>query len=130
MTPEAKQAEIWKAADTETVDAFLFEDPEVARANRALWRRSGLRNSRAMDRALSRRAVGQVPLRERLAGLDVPSLVLVGRHDRNVGVEQASEVARLLPNARLQVFERSAHFPDLEEPEEFLRVLTPFLTGA
>lgn len=53
-------------------------------------------------------------------------LVLVGRHDRNVGVHQATEVAHRIPRARLHVFERSAHFPDLQESDEFLRAVVPF----
>ncbi len=128
-TPEAKQSQVWAMVDSATVDAFLFQDTAIARRNRAQWEESGLRNTGAMESALTRRAKERAPLRNRLARLNVPSLVLAGRHDRNVGVEQAREVSRLLPDARLHVFDRSAHFPDLEEPDEFLRVVVPFIAA-
>jgi pimeloyl-ACP methyl ester carboxylesterase len=32
-----------------------------------------------------------------------------------------------LPGSRLEVFERSGHFPQLDEPERFLEVLVDFI---
>jgi proline iminopeptidase len=57
----------------------------------------------------------------------MPSLFLVGRHDRNIGVEASAELARAMPRSELCVFERSAHFPDLEEPDAYLRAVREFL---
>jgi proline iminopeptidase len=46
--------------------------------------------------------------------------VLVSRHDRNVGVDTVREMADRIPQARLVVVERSAHFPDAEETARFV----------
>ena len=64
--------------------------------------------------------------REALGQLQVPGLVIVGSNDMP-SVEMARETARRLPHARLEVFEGSRHYPFLEEPEKFFKVLREFL---
>lgn len=125
--PEQKVDRVWAEVDSATVDRFLFEDQEVAARNRALWRESGLSSTGAMQRALRRSDPGSPPLRERLRPLSLPTLVLVGRHDRNVGLSGARRVADAIPGAFLHVFERSAHFPDMEEPEAYAAAVRSFL---
>jgi 3-oxoadipate enol-lactonase len=49
--------------------------------------------------------------------LGVPVLVLAGRHDAVIPMEEARAVAESFPRARLVVCERSGHLPMLEEPE-------------
>jgi len=66
-------------------------------------------------------------VRPELGRIDCPTLVLVGRHDWISPVEQAEEIARRVPGARLVVFERSGHSPQIEEPEAFLATLRTFL---
>lgn len=127
-TADAKMTRIWRKANTELVDRFLFEHPRLARINRELWRESGLVNTGAMERAL--RGSGQlVASRERLKTVRTPTLVLVGRHDRNCGVRASEVVAECVPGARLHIFERSAHFPDIEEPDLYAEVVRGFLIG-
>ncbi|WP_371476516.1 proline iminopeptidase-family hydrolase [Kitasatospora sp. NBC_00315] len=61
-----------------------------------------------------------------LPQIDVPTLVLSGRHD-----EATEEVVRpfheLIPGARQVILEESSHLPHLEEPARFFRVLAEFL---
>lgn len=62
----------------------------------------------------------------RLGEIHAPTLVIVGASDMPT-IEMAQKTARLIPNASLQVFEHSRHFPFLEEPEKFMQVLRQFL---
>lgn len=62
----------------------------------------------------------------RLAEIKVPTLVIVGANDMPT-VAMAERTARAIPNARLEVFEHSRHYPFLEEPEKFLQVVKRFL---
>ena len=80
-----------------------------------------------MEKALRRQTQQVPPLRQRVTSRDVPTLILVGRHDRNHGLSASRDLASLLPGARLHVFDRSAHFPDIEEPEEYASVVHAFL---
>jgi 3-oxoadipate enol-lactonase len=78
--------------------------------------------------------VDEVPLvpslRERLAEVAVPTLVVVGEED----VEDIRQAARLLattiPGARAATIEAAAHLPSLEQPEAFDAVVLPFLDEA
>ncbi|HZS14486.1 MAG TPA: alpha/beta hydrolase, partial [Candidatus Dormibacteraeota bacterium] len=69
-------------------------------------------------------------VRDRLPSITAPALVTVGRHDWITPVAAAEEIARLIPNAELVVFEESGHSPQLEEPERFQRTVRDFLVRA
>lgn len=59
-----------------------------------------------------------------LASLTVPALVLGGRHDFVMPVEEAmAPLAAGLPQCTSVVFEESGHFPFVEEPERFVEVV-------
>jgi proline iminopeptidase len=66
----------------------------------------------------------------RLGSITCPTLVTVGRDDWITPVPAAEAIAAGIPGARLVVFERSGHSPQLEEPEEFQRVVREFLAEA
>ncbi len=124
--PGERLEKVWGRVDSATVDRFLFEDPALARRNRAMWKESGLRNTGDMHRALLRNRNPE-PLALRARAVTAPVLVLVGLHDRNVGVDPARDLVRALPDARLVLFERSAHFPDMEEPGKYAAAVRDFL---
>ena len=63
------------------------------------------------------------PLRE----LDVPALVLWGRHDRGVPVEQAELQRRSFPSADVVILEESGHWPYLDDPDRAADAIVPFL---
>ena len=69
----------------------------------------------------------EVDHRDALGSIDVPVLLLHGRHDRKTRYEGACYLARHLTDARLMTLERSAHCPHLEEPDAFNRALLSFL---
>ena len=63
-----------------------------------------------------------------LESIEVRTLVLTGRDDVITPPECAAvPLVERLPNATLHVFEESGHFPFIEEPEEFTRVVGSWL---
>ncbi len=70
-------------------------------------------------------SVGDYDLRDKLASLSIPALVLHGQHDA-IPVSSAEETASLL-GAELVVFEHSGHVPYVEEPHKFVAALHAFL---
>jgi proline iminopeptidase len=127
-SPEEKLARVWSIVGQHDVDRFLFHQPEVAVANRRMWQESGLTNTGLMARALHKRD-HQQPLTERVGNLNCPVLVLVGLYDRNSGVDVNRDLALRLPQAQLVIFERSAHFPDMEEPERYAQQVQTFVSA-
>jgi non-heme chloroperoxidase len=70
---------------------------------------------------------GAIDWRDMLHTISIPTLVCVGRHDRNAPPPAADHVSRAVPGAQLVVFNESAHAPFIEEPETFNRVLRQFI---
>lgn len=81
-----------------------------------------------MDRALLHRAAEQEaatetelepPVRERLGGIAVPTLVVVGLLDLPDAVASAATLAAEIPDAQRFEIAEAAHLPSMERPEEF-----------
>jgi non-heme chloroperoxidase len=61
-----------------------------------------------------------------LAGIRVPTLILHGTGDRIVRVSAARHTARIVPSARLLLYEDVGHAPHLESPKRLSRDLAEF----
>jgi len=89
---------------------------------------SGLRNTGEIGAALmapqSNFICYTVTRPERLR---MPTLILVGAHDRAVGIAPQRALAAKLTQATLVVLPDSAHFPYQEQPEAFQRAVDAFL---
>lgn len=73
----------------------------------------------AMGLALLRDA----DLRNQLADIHIPTLVLHGQRDTLAPLAAAEYLARTLPLASLQVIDGAGHAPFISHPDEFLQVL-------
>ena len=58
---------------------------------------------------------------------DMPTLIVWGRRDPVIPVRHAGVAHRGMPNSRLEVFDRAGHFPQLDEPIRFARLLQEFV---
>jgi 2-succinyl-6-hydroxy-2,4-cyclohexadiene-1-carboxylate synthase len=68
----------------------------------------------------------QAPLWDRLAALQVPTLVVAGENDDKF-VALGERLATTIPHAQLAVVEGAGHTVHLEQPERFLAALLPWL---
>lgn len=57
----------------------------------------------------------------------VPFLLVWGEHDPIIPVEHARTAHRLVPGSRLEVFPNAGHFPHLDDPLGFVRLLIDFI---
>jgi pimeloyl-ACP methyl ester carboxylesterase len=57
----------------------------------------------------------------------VPLLLVWGGRDPIIPVEHAHDAHRLLPDSRLEVFPEAGHFPHLDDPLRFVRLLRDFM---
>jgi non-heme chloroperoxidase len=67
--------------------------------------------------------------REYLADVELPTLILHGRHDEKNRYDGGCYLAEQMPNAQLVTFEDSAHCPPLEEIERFNQALREFFVA-
>jgi proline iminopeptidase len=64
---------------------------------------------------------------DRLSEINVPTLVLAGRHDFLFPPEHQAILADRIPNAQLELFECSGHNPQIEQTAEVIEVIKRFM---
>lgn len=75
-------------------------------------------------------ALAALDLREHLASMRVPTLVVVGEMDEATPPAMSNDLAAGLPTAQLVVLPGCAHVPQLQAPEMFLSTIRPFIDSA
>lgn len=87
--------------------------------------------ARSVNRAIWRSFIHpEHDLRGRAGTIAQPTLLIFGRFDPVIPARKdGREASRAMPHARFQVME-TGHAPFAESPEEFLRVVTPFLRAS
>lgn len=58
-----------------------------------------------------------------------PSLIMCGRHDVQCPIVYSQEMAELIREAQLAIFENSNHYPFLEEKTQFLQIYKEYIDG-
>lgn len=66
-------------------------------------------------------------IREQLHKITAPTLVIGARHDWICPPEYSEEIASLIPNADLRIFENSGHSVRADEPEALLDAIAGFI---
>ncbi|MFC5270367.1 alpha/beta fold hydrolase [Adhaeribacter terreus] len=124
-TLEQKYNRVWSISSSANVDRFLFAQPEKAALNRKLWQESKLKNTGLMAKVyLKHNKNDLIPT---VSGLATPTLIISGAHDKNGGFHTGLALKKALPNNTFRIYENSAHFPDMEEPERFAADVKTFL---
>ena len=75
-------------------------------------------------------ALTDYPIRDRLPGIEAPTLIVWGEKDRLVPVRDAFEFERLIPDARKVIYRDTGHVAMLERPAAFNALLDEFLHEA
>lgn len=107
-----------RAAFSDHVDPALCEYwiEQVAKNDKATYERAA-------------RATFSFSAAGRLAGLNVPVLVMVGAEDRVTPPPLAHELAAQIPGARVVEIPRAGHISNAENPAAFNRALADFLAS-
>lgn len=143
-TPRFTQVDDWPYAQTSALlDAFekaVGEDADTtlkrfiallnqgdsqARAN-ARTLTHGLSRSKLPDAATLVQGLGwlrNVDLRQQVATITVPTLLIHGENDSLMPLPAAQWLKDELPHARLESFAGAAHAPFLSDPERFIRLI-------
>ncbi|GII23312.1 3-oxoadipate enol-lactonase [Planosporangium mesophilum] len=91
---------------------FAAREPE-----RAEWLLGMLRTTPPEGYAGCCEAIGVFDVRDRLAGITAPTLVLAGSEDPATPVDMVRQIADGIPGARFQVVEDASHLLNVEKPE-------------
>ena len=70
-----------------------------------------------------------VTAQNRLSGFaSRPSMLIWGERDRMIPASHVEAARQEMPATRVEIFDRSGHFPHLDEPDRFAMVLADFMT--
>ena len=100
------------------------EKPEVVARLREMILRADPRGAAAAQRGMAARR----DYSDDLAGISVPTFVIVGRADPIRPVADAEFMHNRIRESRLQIIEDAAHMTNMEQPEIFNRALLDFLS--
>lgn len=103
---------------------LLFPHPEQAELRAKIEQRWSQNDKRAYLASLD--AIIGWGVREHLARITCPTLVISGDRDYTPVSQKAAYVAQM-PNAQLRVIERSRHATPMDQPQQFNAVLDEFL---
>jgi pimeloyl-ACP methyl ester carboxylesterase len=67
--------------------------------------------------------------KDQLRGIKAPVLMADGDHDEVIVLDQIEEMSKLIPNAKLKVFQDASHFALWQDPESFNAAMVEFLTA-
>jgi proline iminopeptidase len=115
---EGKILSMWNLMDEDAIDKLMFYDVKHGSMVRNMWKESGLVNTGLMMGVLMKE--DRTPVLQRTSECKIDTLILIGRHDWNVGYDLALDFNKKINNSKLIVYEKSAHFPDIEEPRKFV----------
>lgn len=101
----------------------LAGKPDVVKRVRAMITRSDPKGAAAAQRGMAARR----DYSEDLPDINVPTLIIVGREDSIRPIADAEFMHSGIRNSQLVVIEDAAHMTNMEQPEEFNRVLIEFL---
>jgi pimeloyl-ACP methyl ester carboxylesterase len=66
--------------------------------------------------------------KDQLRAIKAPVLMADGDHDEVIVLDQIEEMSKLIPNARLKVFQDASHFALWQDPDSFNAAMVEFLT--
>jgi len=85
------------------------------------------RNSKAFERQMKANTTHDA--RSDLHRIQVPTLIMVGKHDELTPPRMVKDLKSEMPNAELLVFEQGGHGLYWEEPHLFNKAVVDFLNG-
>lgn len=74
-------------------------------------------------------AIRELDVTDRLGGLDLPALILVGEDDPGTPVAESVAMHERIPRSRLAVLKSAAHLSNQEQPDAFNRQVMAFLNA-
>lgn len=99
------------------------EKPNVVKRVREMITRADPKGAAAAQRGMASRR----DYTNDLPQIGVPALIIVGREDSIRPISDAEFMHERIPQSRLEIIEDAAHMTNLEQPEEFNRLLLRFL---
>jgi 3-oxoadipate enol-lactonase len=124
-----------KTAQTQGMDSLVeptigrwFTAPFVAaRTDVVDPVRTRIRTTNPMGYAGCCAAIAQLDLTDRISAIKTPTLIVVGEEDQGTPVAASRAIQAQIAGSQLEIIKSASHLSNLEQPEEFTRIITAFL---
>jgi pimeloyl-ACP methyl ester carboxylesterase len=102
-------------------------DPDVARRAHEFYLTLPKVDNSKVTNALGPHMLAQPVTDEELKALQTPTLVIWGREDKLLHLDNGRHFAALIPGAHLEIIDRCGHAPSMEQPHAYLAAMGAFL---
>jgi 3-oxoadipate enol-lactonase len=72
-------------------------------------------------------AISALDLTDKISAIKMPTLIVVGEEDQGTPVAASRAIQAQIAGSQLEIIKSAAHLSNLEQPEEFTRIVTSFL---
>ena len=110
-----------------TVARFLTPDTVASRPDVADTVRDMVRNTPMEGYIACCQAIAKLNLTDRLPGITIPTMVVVGEDDPATTVDMARTIQQGISGSELVILEGAAHLSNIERAEEFNEAVLGFL---
>ena len=124
-----------KTAETQGMDSLV--EPTIGRWFTAPFRearkdvvdpvRTRIRTTNPHGYAGCCAAIATLDLTDKISAVKVPTLIVVGEEDLGTPVAASRAIQGQIAGSQLEIIKSAAHLSNLEQPEEFTRIITSFL---
>ena len=111
------------------LERWLPADVRAARPEAEEHLRALIRSTPAEGYAGCCEAIRDMDLRDRLAAIEAPTLVVAGSQDPSTPAEKVRAIADAVAGARYLELEGAAHIANISRPEDFSRAVLDHLTS-
>ncbi len=106
--------------------AYMFRKGDEAKLNLTFDSAQDAKNMFVIMDIFSK-TLSNYDLRKKLKALRVPTLIISGQYDI-MPVWTAKEIHSIIPGSELSIIKNCGHFPYVEQPKEFFRLIRSFLS--
>lgn len=121
---------VWDLTSPDTHSKFLFYDQLNAQKMYGLWsdawEKKKLANTGKMADVVFHESFIEHTL-DRCKNITCETLIVIGEHDRNCGVELAKAYHQAIANSQLVIVSQAAHFVDFEQEDKFFEEVSRFV---
>jgi 3-oxoadipate enol-lactonase len=104
--------------------SFIEQRKDVVNGVRAMIRSTPARGYVGCCHAIS-----ALDLTDRLGGIAIPTLIVVGAEDQGTPVSASQTIQQRIKGSQLEIIKSASHLSNLEQPETFTRALVGFLAS-
>jgi pimeloyl-ACP methyl ester carboxylesterase len=118
---------VWRLSAIKRLVMWMVLAGDSPKVRKMIFRDVDKANAESFFRSIG--DLHRTDLRGQVSKLTIPALGVFGIRDNIVNPNQSELLSRGVPHARVEMLKSSRHFPMLDEPERFIKIVQEFLAS-